>query len=220
MPNNLSHCFPGYIELDHTGQYTHEETVTIPDLPEGTYSIWSVAKYQHIKSWGVGCGRSYDQEYTTWNIDTGKKIYIGTPTPPPPTATCTCVYCGDKFDNREELLSHIESEHTDVAYTLCGSLSHSELVQGTPFTVSLEFFAKAAGPDDFYQIGADIDGEDEWTNRIPADGQYHNLVIPFLSGWRISPHKPDFFEIWTSCMYVKWISPAEAQTTWLWSALS
>lgn len=78
--------------VDHTGVYTVEGLVLIPDhymkfelgagqwveeeVPPGLYEIWTEAIYYHIKKWGNGCSRSYDSEYVVWRFDTGKKVQV------------------------------------------------------------------------------------------------------------------------------------------------
>ncbi|MBA7543124.1 hypothetical protein ES705_35451 [subsurface metagenome] len=63
------------LPLDHDGEYIYTSVRKAPE-DKGTYSIWSVAKYQHISMILPGCGLRYDQEYTIWNQDTGKKLTV------------------------------------------------------------------------------------------------------------------------------------------------
>ena len=224
-------CFPDSKPLDHTGQYSDTKIVKIPEtyekysfwegwieksVPEGEYSIVSRCVGYTLNKWGTPgtCSRSKKAEWVDWQKTVGS-IYIGEPLPLPPSASCTCAYCGAEFNTREEIIAHTESSHPGVAYTLCGYLTPVTVTKGGIFKVCLEFFAFAGGADDFYQILVDLDGVGESTERIPADGLFHNIEIPFPAGWKLY-NLPKSFEIWSSCMYCRRISPEEYKTTWLW----
>jgi len=235
-----SQCFPGYIELDHTGQYTLEETVAIPaDLPEGEYSIFSVAKYQHINKWGTGCGRSYDQEFTVWNIDTGKKIYIGTPvTPPPPPPAFPCSYCGFIPSCEDDLIAHMESYHPNKPYILSGHLDPvtiyftSTKICVTPFVFNCRFFtpprAMVNPPSDdcvdeySYLIYADLVQAIRSIGVSPENSaKFHDLVIEFPIDpmWHRDTSHYESVELYTDC-YIRCTTaePRNVQQNYWWQS--